>query len=156
MKRILLFVIAISLTSIASAEWKCSDFPMDMLGCDLCSNAVGVNGRVCEDLVSQDQSVKRCCWKGRNIYTKYGCTTNYMTKPGLFPAKCAEIVEPYLNGGQGGKGGAKENAKGTPKNTPKTTTPVKTNVVPAKVTGPVKTAAPVKAAPAVNSKQVAR
>ena len=165
MKRILLFAIAISLTSIASAFWNswCNNIPRSLHGCQTCSAPMGTSYHVCP-------YNKDCCWKHNTEAnnSKYGCTTDYYVSPNNFKAECLKIMgatpDQYhgvigTGSATGGDRGGEKGNSGTPKNTPKTTTPVKTNVAPVKVTTPAKTAASVKttvAQKATTGKQVSK
>lgn len=162
MKKILLFVIAVSLASIASARgaW-CDSIPSELWGCNTCE-ILGDIDRTCERLMHQHLPATNCCWLDKNRLIKYGCTTDYYVHPNMFPSQCLERMGatpseyPGLNGA---KGAAKGNTKVNPKNTSKVTKSVNPNAASAKITTPAKSNAASKnqvVQKTNNSKQVAR
>ena len=163
MKKLLLFAIAVSLTSIASAylnSW-CNSIPSELHGCATCCLNTNPQGPMCEDLIANHQPAKNCCWAIKQPYRKYGCTTDYYATPQTFPAQCLEVMgaTPSEYPGRGAKGKTKGSTKGTSKKAEKATKSVKANVAPAKVTAPAKSAEVTKkpvVQKAENSKKVAK
>ena len=153
MRKLLLFVIAISLSSVVLA-FPCDQFVLpNRRGCLTCPVTDQVGQIItCEKLIANHEPITNCCWDGRPTDVKDGCTTDFFEAPEQFPESCRVLFSKFLDGGKGDKGGAKGGAKGNTRGNSKNAgKAIKANASSVKTDTPAKTIAPVKNAVATKT-----